>query len=64
MPEKLEIIPFGEVLDKVVSTGLWLGRLITQRFQNPTPSEHHVKVLDNQLVIPYDYDGVDRPPGQ
>lgn len=41
MPEKFPIFPGGELLDRIVDAGLWLGRLATQRFQHPTPSEHH-----------------------
>lgn len=38
--EKFEIIPGGEILDKIVEGALWLGHLVTRRHVSVTPSEH------------------------
>lgn len=34
---KVEVLP---LVDRVVSAGLWVGRLLTQHVQHLTPSEH------------------------
>ena len=34
---KIEIIP---IVDKIVSVGLWVGKLITQHIQHEAPSDH------------------------
>lgn len=48
---KLEIMP---IVDRVVDTALWVGRLLTRQFQHEVPSEHFSAEIPERPKFPHE----------